>query len=97
MGKQELTLYPSSASTAGRIFMLSDEKLWEDVLKEYHCLSFTVHIGGTKMYQDLKKQYWWKGMKVDVAKFVEKCLTCQQVKIEHQKPTRKLQSLEIPE
>ena len=37
-----------------------------------------------KMYQDLKKFYWWHGMKKDVAKFVVVCLTCQKSKIEHQ-------------
>ena len=35
-------------------------------------------------------------MKKDVVRFVEKCLTCQQVKVEHQRPTRTLQPLEIP-
>ena len=66
------------------------------MLKEHHGSSFAVHPGGTKMYQDLKRQYWWKGMKKDVAKFVAKCLTCQQVKIEHQKPAGMLQPLSIP-
>ena len=34
-------------------------------------------------------------MKKDVTKFVTKCLTCQQVKIEQQKPARTLQPLPI--
>ena len=49
----------------------------EEVLKEFHNSNFAVHPGGTKMYQDLKRHYWWKGMKSDVARFVNKCLTCQ--------------------
>ena len=49
------------------------------------------------MYQDLKRQYWWKGIKVDVARFVSRCLTCQQVKAEHQRPTGLLQPLPIAE
>ena len=36
-------------------------------------------------------------MKKDVADFVYKCLTYQQVKAEHQKPSGKLQPLSIPE
>ena len=36
-------------------------------------------------------------MKKDVVRFVEKCLTCQQVKAEHQRPAGTLQPLEIPE
>ncbi|KAL5572458.1 hypothetical protein UlMin_022055 [Ulmus minor] len=36
-------------------------------------------------------------MKKDVAKFVEKCLICQKVKAEHQRPAGELQPIEIPE
>jgi hypothetical protein len=48
----------------------------------YHS-SYTAHPGGTKMYCDMKGLYWWNNMKRDIAKFVEQCLTCQQVKAEH--------------
>ncbi|GJV02741.1 putative reverse transcriptase domain-containing protein [Tanacetum coccineum] len=50
----------------------------------------------TKMYKDLKQYFWWNGMKQDVATFVSKCMTCQQVKIEHQRASGLLQPLEIP-
>ena len=36
-------------------------------------------------------------MKKEIAQFVQKCLVCQQVKVEHQKPSGLLQPLEIPE
>ena len=49
------------------------------------------------MYHDLKDTYWWNGMKRDIAEFVSKCLTCQQVKLEHQRPLRLLQQLPILE
>jgi hypothetical protein len=49
------------------------------------------------MYQDLKKMFWWPGMKKDIALFVAKCLACQRIKIEHQRPSGELQPLEIPE
>lgn len=49
------------------------------------------------MYQDLKQFFWWPGMKKDIAEYIEKCLTCQKVKIKHQSPSGTLQSLEIPE
>jgi len=48
------------------------------------------------MYRDLKTHYWWPGMKRDIAKYVARCLTCQQVKAEHQKPGGLLQPLPIP-
>ncbi|XP_075475660.1 uncharacterized protein LOC142508871 [Primulina tabacum] len=53
--------------------------------------------GSTKMHQDLRRLYWWPGMKSDIAKFISECLTCQQVKIEHQRPAGTLQSLPIPQ
>ena len=36
-------------------------------------------------------------MKRDVADFVSRCMTCQLMKAEHQRPARQLQSLPIPE
>ena len=56
-----------------------------------------MHPGITKMYNDLKREFWWPGMKKDVTQFVLKCLTCQKVKIEHQKPGGLLQSIEVPQ
>ena len=47
------------------------------------------------MYHDLSRQFWWRGMKQDVTLFVSKCLTCQQVKAEHQRPAGLLQPLLI--
>ena len=49
------------------------------------------------MYQDLKKLFWWPGMKKEVSKFVYACLTCQKSKIEHYKLMGLMQPLSIPE
>lgn len=67
------------------------------ILEEAHGSAYVVHPGATKLYQDLKQVYWWEGMKRDVVDFVSRCLTCQQVKVEHQKPTGPLQQIKIPE
>ncbi|KAA0058810.1 pol protein [Cucumis melo var. makuwa] len=56
-----------------------------------------MHPGSTKMYQDLKRVYWWRNMKREVAEFVSRCLVCQQVKALRQKPAGLLQPLSIPE
>ncbi|RVW89664.1 Transposon Ty3-G Gag-Pol polyprotein [Vitis vinifera] len=57
----------------------------EELLEEAHCSRLVIHPGGTKMYKDLRQNYWWSGMKRDIAQFVAQCLVCQQVKAEHQR------------
>ena len=71
--------------------------LREEILREFYYSQFIVHPGGTKMYQDIHRQYYWSGMKRHVGDFVRRCLTCQQVKAEHQKPAGLLQPLEVAE
>ncbi|GJS31461.1 putative nucleotidyltransferase, ribonuclease H [Tanacetum coccineum] len=79
-----------------RLCVPNDQALREKVMTEAHSSPFTIHLGSTKMYRDLKQYFWWNGMKQDVATFVSKCMTCQQVKIEHQRASGLLQPLEIP-
>ncbi|GJS85560.1 putative reverse transcriptase domain-containing protein [Tanacetum coccineum] len=54
-------------------------------------------LGSDKMYQDMKKLYWWPNMKANIATYVSKCLTCLKVKAEHQKPSGLLVQPEIPQ
>ncbi|KAL0556464.1 hypothetical protein IC582_004978 [Cucumis melo] len=56
-----------------------------------------MHPGSTKMYQNLKRVYWWRNMKREVAEFVSKCLMCQQVKAPRQKPAGLLQPMSVLE
>nr|GEV47812.1 putative reverse transcriptase domain-containing protein [Tanacetum cinerariifolium] len=49
-----------------------------------------------KMYQDMKKLYWWPNMKADIATYVSKCLTYDKVKAEHQRPSGLLVQPAIP-
>ncbi|GJV99301.1 putative reverse transcriptase domain-containing protein [Tanacetum coccineum] len=79
-----------------RLCVPNDQTLREKIMTEAHSSPFTIHPGSTKMYKDLKQYFWWNGMKQDVATFVSKCMTCQQVKIEHQRASGLLQPLEIP-
>ncbi|RVW32511.1 Transposon Ty3-G Gag-Pol polyprotein [Vitis vinifera] len=80
-----------------RLCVPNDEDLRRELLEEAHCSKFAIHPGGTKMYKDLRQNYWWSGMKRDIAQFVAQCLVCQQVKAEHQRPAGSLQPLAIPE
>ena len=80
-----------------RLCVPDDTGLRREIMAAAHQSVYTVHPRWTKMYRDLRQHYWWSRMKVDVADFVARCLTCQQVKAEHQRPGRYLQPLTIPE
>ncbi|KAL0562064.1 hypothetical protein IC582_002514 [Cucumis melo] len=80
-----------------RLCVPSDGAVKTELLSEAHSSPFSMHPGSTKMYQDLKRIYWWRNMKREVAEFVSKCLVCQQVKAPRQKPAGLLQPLSIPE
>jgi hypothetical protein len=47
-----------------------DTEIKKIILDEAHRSKFSIHPGSTKMYQDLKQNFWWSNMKVDVAKYV---------------------------
>ncbi|KAK8934918.1 hypothetical protein KSP39_PZI014856 [Platanthera zijinensis] len=81
----------------GRVCVPSVSKLREELMYEAHFAKYSVHPGSTKMYRDLKKLFWWPGLKKDVARYVAECNTCALVKAECQKPGGFLKSLPIPE
>ncbi|GJZ18597.1 putative reverse transcriptase domain-containing protein [Tanacetum coccineum] len=66
------------------------------IMHESHKSKYSIHPGSDKMYQDLKKLYWWPNMKAIIAEYVGKCLTCSRVKAECQKPSGLLVQPEIP-
>ena len=80
-----------------RRICIPDDELKKLILEESHRVSLSIHPGATKMYHDLKKLFWWSGLKRDVAQFVYGCLTCQKSKVEHQKPAGLLTPLDVPE
>ena len=55
----------------GRVVVPQLVDLREEILREFHCSRFAVHPGGTKMYRDLHRQYYWSGMKRHVGYFVQ--------------------------
>ncbi|GJY42409.1 putative reverse transcriptase domain-containing protein [Tanacetum coccineum] len=66
-------------------------------MHESHKSKYSIHPGFDKMYQDMKKLYWWPNMKADIATYVSKCLTCAKVKAKHQRPSGLLVQPDIPQ
>ena len=80
-----------------RICVPAIDELRKTILKEAHSSAYSIHPGASKMYKDLRRNFWWPNMKQDVAEFISRCLVCQKVKIEHRRPGGKLQSLPVLE
>ncbi|GJZ53211.1 putative reverse transcriptase domain-containing protein [Tanacetum coccineum] len=81
----------------GRSWLPCYSDLRTVIMHESHKSKYSIHPGSDKMYQDMKKLYWWPNMKADIATYVNKCLTCAKVKAEHQRPSGLLVQPKIPE
>nr|GEY38906.1 putative reverse transcriptase domain-containing protein [Tanacetum cinerariifolium] len=66
------------------------------IMHESHKSKYSIHPSFKKMYQDMKKLYWWPNIKADIATYVSKCLTCAKVKAKHQRPSGLLVQPAIP-
>jgi hypothetical protein len=100
MGREELPGFSIDQEGVlwynGRLCVPNIEELKQSILKEAHYTPYSIHPGGTKMYQDLKEQFWWHGMKREIAFYIARCDICQRVKAEHQRPAGLLQPLKVP-
>nr|GEX03939.1 hypothetical protein [Tanacetum cinerariifolium] len=67
------------------------------IMHESYKLKYSIHPGSDKMYQDLKRLYWWPNIKAEITTYLSKCLTCAKVKIKYQKPSGLLVQPEIPQ
>jgi hypothetical protein len=73
------------------------EALKKKILDEAHTSRYSIHSGSTKMYHDLRQQFWWMRMKREAARYVSECDTYRKVKADYMKPGGLLQPLSIPE
>jgi hypothetical protein len=80
-----------------RLYVPEIKEIRELILHKAHNSAYSIHLGSTKMYHDLKSRYWWYRMKRAIAKYVALCDNCQRVKVECQRPAGLLQPLKIPE
>nr|GEY61133.1 putative reverse transcriptase domain-containing protein [Tanacetum cinerariifolium] len=80
----------------GRSWLPCYGNLRSVIMHESHKSKYSIHLSSEKMYQDMKKLYWWPNMKADIATYVSKCLTCAKVKAKHQRPSGLLVQPAIP-
>jgi hypothetical protein len=80
-----------------RLVVPRKEALKKKIIDEAHTLRYFIHPGSTKMYHDLRQQFWSTRMKREAARYVSECDTCRKVKTDYIKPRRLLQPLSILE
>jgi hypothetical protein len=80
-----------------RLVVPRREALKKKILDEAQTSRYSIHPGSTKMYHDLRQQFWWTRMKHETTRYVSKCDTCQKVKADYMKPGGLLQLLSILE
>jgi hypothetical protein len=73
-----------------RLVVPKKEELKKKILDE-------AHTSRSKMYHDLRQQFWWTRMKCEAARYVSECDTCWMVKADYMKPGGLLQPLSILE
>lgn len=93
--KPDFSIVDDTLYFRGGLCAPDNREIKDYILKEAQHTRYTIHPGNSKMHQNLKKRLWWIGMKNDIAEFVPRCLTCQQVKVDHRKLGGLLQPLPI--
>jgi hypothetical protein len=66
-----------------RFYVENVQELKILLLSEMHKVSYVGRLGYHKTIEAIKNQYYWPGMKKEVANFIARCLECQNVKAEH--------------
>jgi hypothetical protein len=79
-----------------RLVVPRKEALKKKILDKAHTSRYSIHLGSTKMYHDLRQQFWWTRMKRESAYYISECDTCRKVKIDYMKPGGPSQPLSIP-
>jgi hypothetical protein len=66
-----------------RLVVPKKEALKKKILDEAHMSSYSIHPGSTKMYHDLRQQFWWTRMKRETICYVSEYDTRQKVKADY--------------
>ena len=69
--KSEFSTFEDGALRFGsRLCMPNDPSIKKKILMEAPYSPYTMHLGSTKMYHDLRENFWWNNMKREIAHFV---------------------------
>ena len=60
-----------------RIYLPNTSKFKLQVLKENHDSPTAGHVGFFKTYYNIRRSFFWKGMRSDIQTYVAECDSCQ--------------------
>jgi len=70
-----------------QVYVPDSGELRKLVMYEMHNVPYSGHPSYQKTVTAVRKEYFWSGMKKDVASYIARCMECQRVKVEHRHPT----------
>lgn len=79
-----------------RFYLGSQCSLKPLIFAHVHSSLVASHFGFLKSFHRAKQEFYWKGMKSDIKKFIRKCDVCQRIKAETVAPASLLKPLAIP-
>jgi hypothetical protein len=80
----------------GRLCVPHLPQLKQQLIREHHDAPFASHPGIRRTLESLARYYVWPFMARDVQGYVLSCSSCQQNKVQNQKPKGLLQPLPVP-
>jgi hypothetical protein len=78
-------------------FVPNVQDLKHMILHEMNNVPYAGHPRYQKTVAAVKSQYFWPGMKREIAEYIARCMECHKVKAEHRHPSGLLQPLPILE
>ena len=69
-------LHHDNPNQPGRWCVVVATKLRSQLLTEAHVGCFGGHFSEKKVYDKIRRNYWWYGLRRDVRKFCRSCLSC---------------------
>ena len=65
--RSDVRIHTDGALYYGNRVCVPKGEVRQKVLAEAHNSAYSIHPGGTKMYKDLQRHFWWNGMKREIA------------------------------
>lgn len=78
--KEMLTEVGLKINVINKAQNIDDKETRKLIINDYHILPTGGHAGINRLFNNIRKKYFWPGMREDIMKFVKKCDDCQRHK-----------------